>query len=136
MAILCGGGCSGKKAKETGNVSGKITIAGESLPPGGEVSFISRDGIGGSSRVNDGGLYSISKIPVGSYKVVIVPPPLAHPHENKRGQGRGPGAEKYPLKYQADVTSDLAHEIKKGDQQKDFDLTADRPSAGNKRVAR
>lgn len=133
LSIFWWGGCSSRKEKDTGNISGKLTISGEPLPAGGDVTFMSREGIGGTSKVSEGGLYAISKIPVGTYKVVVIPPPLPHPHENKRGQGRGPGAEKYPMKYQADNSSDLSSEIKKGDQTQDFDLKPGDASPGGGR---
>lgn len=133
VSLLAVTGCgSSAPKKETGNVTGKLTVGGEPLPAGGEVSFISRDGIGGSSGVKEGGTYSISRIPVGPYKVVVLPPPLAHPHENKRGQRVGSGAEKYPTKYQADLTTDLSCEIQKGDQEKNFDLKPDDGAPGKR----
>jgi hypothetical protein len=70
-------GCGGGGNTSTGEVSGKVTVAGKPLADGG-VAFLASDGRTASAPVKDG-TYSCKTVPTGKVKVGVVGGPEGDP---------------------------------------------------------
>ena len=118
-------GCSDELA--TGEVSGTVKVNGQVPAVGSSITFIPSDGKSPTAgAVLEEGKYSV-RVPVGTARVEIrVPRPIAKARP-KAGPGAGPGAEggyieeSLPAKY--NDKSELSFEVKKGSNEKDWDLT-------------
>ena len=105
----------------TGEVSGTVTVGGQPLREG-TIAFQSKKGKGGSAPIEDGE-YSMSRVPVGKYVVVVLPP--SAPPPGKPGATKGVGKEvlaSVPMKYWDETTSDLKGEVEVGENTANFDL--------------
>jgi len=112
----CGGG---PKAVPTGNVSGKVTVAGKPLVAG-RINFISdKLGVGAGGDLSTDGSYKLDgAVPLGVYDVFltfnIAPSQIGTPAEDVR--------KSVPTKYLGQKTSKLTAEVKQGNTVYDFDL--------------
>lgn len=136
FASGCGGGAP---AGPQGKVSGKATHNGSPIIEGATVSFIEESGKGSASATTaaDGSyqLKSITgdKIPVGKYRVVIMPPagPAMSPEEAMKQSmanaqsntaAKSDDGGTIPAKYRTIASTPLAFEVKEGDNLIDIPL--------------
>lgn len=107
-----------------GSVSEKITFEGNPIVLG-QVVFNPTDGNGrpASAEITDGGAYELGEsIPVGKYKISIMPVSVEQAKGLAHGDSAAPDPKNIPKIYRTEVTTDLTAEIKKGSVQFDFDL--------------
>lgn len=126
-ALLALTGCDGSYA---GEVSGGVTVDGQTPAEGSSITFIPADGksSGGGGLIKDG-KYAVA-LPVGDYKVEIRVPESARPPKAGRGgktEGPGPGPggvanikESLPAKY--NDRTELTFSVKSGRNEKNWDL--------------
>ena len=103
----------------TGSLSGKVTINGNPVA-GAKVSMISsKSGSGALIDIGaDGSFQSRDPLPVGSYKVAIVPNP---PEPAAPGTKAAKGApSEIPEKYQRPESSGFSAEVKAGRNEASF----------------
>jgi len=103
--------------------SGTITYKGAPVA-GGKVNLYSAEtGAGASADLDSSGKFSLLKpIPIGWYKVVVVPPE-AKPPESKSGEYEPqPSYDNIPEKYRSELSTDLNAEVKEGDNKFTFDM--------------
>jgi hypothetical protein len=113
-------GCDGSKTAE---VTGTVTVDGQTPMAGSSISFIPADGKSPTAgSLIENGKYT-AKVPVGTAKVQIrAPRPIG-----KRGQKEGPGAEgeiveeSLPAKY--NDQTELTFDVKPGRNEKNWDLS-------------
>lgn len=131
VAICCGflWGCSkATPMKETGSVKGKITRKGTSFPAGTTVTF---QGSGAGAATASGsvaadGTFSVTAS-VGMNQISISPPvkPPMSPEEMMKASEKGKVPETdsaVPAKYLSPSTSGMSIDVKKGDNQFNFDI--------------
>lgn len=111
----CGGG---GKTTPTGEIYGKVTLAGAPLTEG-RVNFTSKSGVGSGGDVKPDGTYTIEgSLPVGVYDVFItfnIPPSkIGTPAENVM--------KSVPPKYLSQAKSGLTAEVKNGRTEHNIDL--------------
>lgn len=123
VALLALVGCdSGPKM---GDVSGSVTVDGQTPALGSSITFVPTDGkAGGGGATLQNGKYAV-KLATGAYKVEIrVPKPVAKAPKPREGPGPGGVAnieESLPAKYH-DQT-ELTFEVKAGPNEKNWPLT-------------
>ena len=117
MTLLAGCG-GGAKVAPTGDVYGKVTIAGKPLVEG-RVNLTSKAGVGGGGDVKPDGTYTIEgSLPLGVYDVFLtfnIPP-------SKIGTPAEDVKKSVPPKFLNQATSGLTAEVKKGRTEYNFDL--------------
>lgn len=115
-------GCGGDESGEVyGRVSGRITVAGEPLTEGSLAFQNTETGRSGSSTIGEDGSYSIPKLLVGTYQVLILPPPMPPPMIDRRAPL--PDRSGFPMNYRTESMSTLTAEVTEGDNEGvDFDL--------------
>lgn len=135
FAIGCGGGPGGPQGK----VGGKVTYNGNPVAEGTAVSFIGESGSGsGAGTTAADGSYQLrstsgDKLPVGKYRVVIMPPagPTMSPEEamkqsmaNAQAQtaSKSDGEAMIPDQYRTIAKTPLNFEVKAGDNVIDITL--------------
>ena len=127
VAAMTLAGCGGDNTPK-GDIHGKVSMQGGSLPAGCTLGFIGDKG-GGTATIDASGNYkTVGGIPVGSYKVVVTPPASsASPEEAMKAamEGKGAAPSGVPAKYIDPSTTDLTAEVKAGDTEKNFELTAE-----------
>ena len=107
-----------------GQVSGKVTSEGKPVSEG-IVTFQSQGGTGDEATLNKDGTYTIQKpLPVGEYKVMVLPLVV---REKVEGKGPVVGVEKpapdIPQKYRAIGSTDLKVTVKEGKNENvNFDM--------------
>ena len=115
-AFLGTAGCQGGKKVPVGEVSGKVTFEGKPVAAG-LVSFMnSQAGAGDEANLNPDGTYAIKlPLPVGEYKVIILPP-IVYQRVDPRGPEVGDFAvtKEIPQRYRAIGTTDLKATVKEG----------------------
>lgn len=120
LTIGCTGGGS------SGEVSGTVTVDGQTPAAGSSITFIPTDGKSPTAgAVIDGGKYS-AQVAVGPAKVEIrVPRASGQAAGSKSGPGSGPGGgrieESLPAKYHDQ--SELSIEVKSGKNPKNWELS-------------
>lgn len=131
LAGLLAAGCGGGSA---GEVSGTVTVDGQTPAEGSSITFVPTGGPAtGGGDVVKGGRYSV-KLTAGTYKVEIRVPrpkgkmPKAAPDA---GPGGGPGGpanieESLPEKYHD--KSELTFDVKPGKNEKNWEVNALPPS--------
>jgi len=114
-AVTLGSAGCGSGAVPTGEVSGMVTFEGKAVGEG-LVTFQSDKGTGDEAAINGDGSYAIKKpLPVGDYKVMIMPPVV-----KMQVDGKGPtvGVLKkmpnMPEKYHTIGTTDLKATVNEG----------------------
>ena len=114
-------GC--KEGPATGDVSGTVKVDGQIPPAGSSITFIPVDGKSPSAgAVIENGRYS-AKVPVGMAKVEIrVPRPAKRSGEATAGPGPGGDSIEEALPDKYNNTTELTLEVKRGKNQKDWDL--------------
>jgi hypothetical protein len=120
-ALAVTAGCGGDAA--TGEVTGTVTVDGQTPPPGSSISFVPTDGKSPTAGcLIEDGRYA-ARVPVGTAKVEIrVPRVIGKP----RAAQDGPGAEgelveeSLPEKYNAQT--ELTLDVKPGTNEKNWDL--------------
>lgn len=122
-------GCSGGDSTPKGKVQGKVTLKGGSLPAGASIAFSGGTG-GGSAAIDATGTYKLNEgIPVGSYRVSIVPPTTSQsPEEAMKAAMAGKAADPsggIPAKYLDPAQSGLTFDVKAGNNDANFDLSAE-----------
>lgn len=118
MLMGCGGGGS---EQPTGDVSGKITVAGKPLTEGSVAFQNTETGRSGASKIAADGTYSIPDLLVGKYKVLILPPPMPPPMLDQKAPP--PDRSGFPMNYRTEAMSDLTAEVVEGaNTGVDFDL--------------
>jgi hypothetical protein len=115
-------GCAGPQTAPTGEITGRVTF--KKQPVGeGIVTFTSAAGTGDEAKLSKDGSYSIKKLPVGEYKVMVLPLVV-----QTRVDPKGPevGVEKpapnIPMKYRTIGTTDLRASVKEGKNEYNFEL--------------
>lgn len=113
LLVGCGGTAS------TGTLSGKVSLKGQPVM-GAQVSMISsKTGSGAIAEIGQDGAFEFREaLPVGSYKVAIVPKP-PEPVAPGTRISKGPPSS-IPLKYQRIETSGFNAEIKGGRNETTF----------------
>jgi len=122
------GGSSGTGGVETGEVSGKVTLAGKAVS--GTVVFVASDGIEHYGHLAPDGTYKAEGVPTGPAKVMVkksdLPPPPPLPRGVKPPDAGGaPPLPTFgvppPAKY-ANPKNGLTLTVKGGQQTFDIDL--------------
>jgi hypothetical protein len=110
LMVGCGGSTAGAK-KMGGAVSGSVTFQGQPVSEGSVQLYSATSGDAATATLDAAGKFKLTTpIPIGSYKVSIMPPPEPAPQV---GVPYAPKEYKnIPLKYRADATSPLKAEIK------------------------
>lgn len=110
-------GCGG--AAPTGTLSGKVSLKGQPVM-GAQVSIISsKTGSGAIAEIGQDGAFEFREgLPLGTYKVAIVPKP-PEPAAPGMRLPKGPPSS-IPLKYQRIETSGFNAEIKGGRNETTF----------------
>jgi hypothetical protein len=134
-------GCGGAGPKGPhGTVHGKLTINGAAVPSGTLVTFISDAGGTASGLAGTDGGYRLTSmsgenVPVGKYKVVVMPAsvessltPEQQMEESMKamesGKAPAPAAKSViPAKYGNLTTTPEAREVKEGDNEINVELT-------------
>ncbi|MEY4179432.1 MAG: hypothetical protein RLY70_3006 [Planctomycetota bacterium] len=129
LASVAFTGCGGGDGVARGNLQGKVTLKAGSLPAGCTVAFSGGTG-GGSATIDSSGAYKLSEgIPVGSYRVSIVPPATSQsPEEAMKAAMSGKAMDAtggVPAKYLDPAQSGLTVDVKAGDNTANFELSAD-----------
>lgn len=111
-------GCGGQRKVATGNVTGVVTFEGKPVEVG-VINFESDEGTGAGAEAEivDGD-FSFKSIPVGNYKVTVMPQ-LVDPQP---GMVRPPDPQDIPHKYRTPKSSDLTAKITAGENSVSFDL--------------
>jgi len=120
-------GCGGDNTPK-GDLHGKVTMQGGSIPAGCTVGFVGDKGSGTATTDASGNYKTIGGIPVGSYRVLITPPSVnISPEEAMKASMEGKAAPEsaIPAKYTDPSTSGLTAEVKAGDSEANFELTAE-----------
>ncbi|MDA0836101.1 MAG: hypothetical protein O3A29_22750 [Planctomycetota bacterium] len=121
-AVIASSGCSDSTPeKETGTVTGVMTLDGKPVTKG-EVRFSSDTlGAGATAMLGEGGTFTIdTPIPVGEYVVCVgMPAPIGPQQENR------PNPDDYkdiPQKYAVSTTSDLKATVAVGENKVVLDM--------------
>ena len=118
VSVLAGCG-GGTKEVPTGEVYGKLTVAGKPLSEGRVNLASGKLGAGAGGDVKADGTYTLDgSLPLGSYDVFItfnIPP-------SKVGTPAEDVMKSVPPKYLGQATSKLTAEVKKGRTECNFDL--------------
>jgi hypothetical protein len=123
LAVLTLVGC-GDDGPATGEVTGTVKVNGQVPAAGSSINFIPADGKSPTAgALIEDGKYAV-RVAVGTAKVEIrVPRPVAKP--GRKSEGPGPGGdvieESLPPRYNDET--ELTFEVKKGKNEKDWDLT-------------
>jgi hypothetical protein len=123
LAVLVFVGC-GDDGPATGEVTGTVKVNGQTPAAGSSINFIPVDGKSPTAGgLIEDGKYTV-RAPVGTAKVEIrVPRPVTRP--GRKIEGPGPGGdvieESLPARY--NDRTELTFEVKKGKNEKDWDLT-------------
>jgi|SRR5579883_187688 len=117
-------GCSGEG--DTADVSGVVKYDGKEVEDGG-ITFFPADGKGPSGGATiKNGKYTASKVPVGNTKVVITGSKVVGKkkvYDTPDSPERPITQELLPKKYSDKEKSELTFEVKRGANEKDWDLT-------------
>jgi hypothetical protein len=123
-ALVALAGCEG--GPEVGEVTGTVTVDGQTPPPGSSITFVPTDGKSPTAGASiEGGRYA-AKVPVGAARVEIrVPRPAGKPRAGAGGpDGPGPGGdiieESLPPRY--NEKTELTFDVKPGRNEKNWDL--------------
>jgi hypothetical protein len=115
-------------------VTGRVTLDGQPVPPGSVVSFVSDAGFAAAAKVASDGNYSLQiagapDIPVGTYKVGVVPPAEEMSESDYDKYMSGDGAETaetpseaIPSKYADPATSGLSFSVEQGENTINIEL--------------
>lgn len=128
-------GCGGPQGPQ-GTVHGKLTYNGGPVTPGTAISFIGENGAAASGAAGADGAYRLSTpqgnaVPVGKYKVVIIPvrtgselmPEQAMEAATKAAkEGAKEPPTPFPKKYMNPLTTPETREVKEGDNEINIDL--------------
>ena len=116
---LCG---CGQSQGPTGNVTGKVTFAGDPVDQG-EVVFFEAVGVPTAlAELTPSGEFQLDEpIPVGEYQVAITPPPGNAPAGEEDPKFEE-ALKKIPPKYQSEVTSGFTAAVKQGDNSFTFEM--------------
>jgi len=127
-------GCNlGDQSPPKGKVYGKVTFEGKPIPEGSTIVFMrSKTGNAGSGKVDAQGNYKFFlPVPIGIYKVMVIPPSRELSTKEKMEQMTGdakPISEKeypeIPKKYRDTATSGETFAIKEGDTLFNLDMKA------------
>lgn len=103
--------------------SGTVTYKGEPVT-GGKVNLYSAEtGAGASADLDASGKFSLLKpIPIGWYKVIVVPPEAKPPESLTSEFEPQPSSDNIPEKYRSELSTDLNAEVKEGDNKFAFDM--------------
>ncbi|NUQ61265.1 MAG: hypothetical protein HUU20_02185 [Pirellulales bacterium] len=106
----------------TGEVTGKVTMAGQPLGEG-TVVFFSKPGVpAATGPIGAGGEFRLeTPVPAGDYKVAIQPLSGAAPTPESVGAKESPKVE-IPPKYLSETTSELTASVKEGPNTVAFEL--------------
>lgn len=129
VAVICSlvtVGC-GPSDRDAGAVkamaSGTITYKGTPVS-GGRVNLYSAEtGAGASADLDSSGKFSLlNPIPIGWYKVVVLPPEAKPPESESGEYVEQPSYDNIPEKYRSELSTDLNAEVKEGDNRFTFDM--------------
>jgi hypothetical protein len=122
--VLSLAGCQGPKKKPVGEVFGKVTFEGRPVSHG-IVTFMNSDaGDGDEATLNPDGTYAVkTPLPVGEYRVFIIPP-VVYQKVDVRGPEVGVemATKEIPPKYRTIGTTDLKATVKEGRNECNFDM--------------
>ena len=115
-------GCS--SGPETGDVAGTVTFKGKAVKEG-RVTFLNpKEGGAAESEIGPDGRYSISKVPVGEYLIVVTP--LSVIMDTDPGKSPPAPVEKQapdiPRKYRQEGTTPLKYTVKPGSNEFKIEL--------------
>jgi hypothetical protein len=130
FAFLALTGCGG-----VGDVTGKVTCDGKPVQVG-TVVVLGSDSLPYTSRIDPGGVYRVEKVPLGQAKfgVISVNPKTPRPGRDMTADGRVKGTPEdaasnwfaIPDRYGDLATTDLVFDIRRGANQFDIVLIADK----------
>ena len=138
VTLVPGCGKAGPKGPH-GTVHGKVMVKGAPVPSGTVVNFLNEVGTGASAVAGADGSYKLvsqhgDKVPVGSYKVSIMPAqqqPSLTPEQQmeasmkaqQSGTSAAPDDSPIPEKYRNPMTTTETRDVKEGDNEINIDLT-------------
>ena len=122
-ALLAVAGCGGSKSAE---VTGTVTVDGQTPPTGSSITFVPADGKSPSAgALIEDGKYTAKDVPVGTAKVEIRVPKLSgRPKKEQAGPGAGETiglGDALPAKY--NDKTELTFDVKSGKNEKNWDLS-------------
>ena len=120
---MVGCGPTPHEGKTTGRVTVTITHGGQPVTTGQVDLSNEQTGEGGGGQLNEEGVATLDRVPLGSYTVTVVPPP-PDPTPVAPGQ-TPPKPQEYPNipeKFRRNATSPLQAEVKEGENEYQFDL--------------
>lgn len=118
-------GCQGKvddatRFGKTGKVQGKLTSSGEAVKDA-RVQFSSKEtGAAVIGEVIGGEFVMTDPVPVGNYKVAVMPPQEAPPESGVAYKPKE--YPEIPLKYRDEFNTTLTAEVKEGENEFTFDM--------------
>jgi hypothetical protein len=122
-ALLLSVGCG--FLENAGTISGTVRYKGQPLPEG-SVSFVSDNGRVLTGAIDKAGRYLVAHVPVGAAKVTVQVassmPSMSFVGVPKTSQTTGTTVQ-IPIRYSVTATSGLRHDVTKGKQTFDIDLT-------------
>jgi hypothetical protein len=128
LILLLAHGCGRNNTPPLSAISGQVTFQERPVTQG-EVHFMSEEGFGVSAPIDSQGTYSICRsqygkgIPVGTYKVIVTPPPTDIDESIEPGkQAKQPLYPEIPPKYRDFSTSGLEFTVGKDAQKFDIHL--------------
>jgi len=116
--------CNSAKKAPVGEVSGKVTFEGKPVSQGVVTFMNTTVGAGDEATLGPDGTYAVkTPLPVGEYKVFILPP-VVYQKVDIRGPEVGVqmATKEIPQKYQTIGTSDLKATVKEGKNEFNFDM--------------
>lgn len=114
-------GCAENKVVEKGKVTGSVKFSGNPVKDG-QVQFSSKETqTFVLTELEPNGEFTLEQeIPVGSYKVTVLPPPEPAPEVGVVYKPRE--FPDIPMKYRDDFNSDLTADVKVGENSFTFDM--------------
>ncbi|MDB5335004.1 MAG: hypothetical protein JWN70_623 [Planctomycetaceae bacterium] len=122
VSLLCLGfmGCGSGSKGPTGSVTGTVTLQSKPLGSGYIAFSSSTLGVASGSPLSATGEYKLTAtLPVGDYKVTVIPP--AAPPPLSAPPSAAPKSD-IPEKYRSELKSDLKFSVKAGANTANFDL--------------
>ena len=115
LGVVAGCGGGGGKGP-TGKVSGVVTFDGQPVTVGSVRLYNPKSASTGSGSIKEAGKFTLdAPVPVGSYKVSVVPPQEPPPEMGKPYEPKK--YDNIPDKYRSELTTDITAEIKAGDNE-------------------
>lgn len=117
----CGGGGGRQPTGPTGTVSGTVTFQGQPVTEGTVRLYNPSTAEESTGPLDSAGKFQLSQpVPVGTYKVTVLPPKEPDPQIGVPYQPKE--HKNIPQKYRSELTSDLTTDVKEGPNTVTVDL--------------